>query len=258
VLKPETLKALLEEVASGTKTINDALVQLSDLPFEDLGYASIDHHRELRTGFPEIVYGSGKTAEQIAGIVRAIVRRGQAALVTRIDETLSQRVISYLEEPVVSMASFESLARILYFGAPPKCRGRGTIAVVCAGTSDIPVMEEAARTAELLGNEVLRICDVGVAGLHRLLPYRERLESSEAVIVVAGMEGALPSVVGGLISRPIIAVPTSIGSGTSFGGITALLAMLNSCSSGITVVNIDNGFGAGYAASLINRKRDQT
>lgn len=248
---------LLQEVATGEKSVEDAVSRLSDLPFEDLGYASIDHHRELRTGFPEIIYGSGKTVEQIVGIVGSISTRQQNVLVTRVEEEKSKAVLALLPEALLPSASIEPVSKLLYVGAPPENKGRGTVAVVCAGTSDIPVFEEAARTAELLGNEVIRICDVGVAGLHRLLPHRTRLEEAEAVIVVAGMEGALPSVVGGLISRPIIAVPTSVGSGANFGGVTALLAMINSCASGITVVNIDNGFGAAYAASLINRKREQ-
>ena len=256
MLKPQTLKSLLQEVAAGEKSVEDAVRRLSDLPFEDLGYASIDHHRELRTGFPEIVYGSGKTVEQIAGIIQSISGRKQNVLVTRVDEAKSRAVVDALPEELLPSVSIEPVPQILYVGALPENKGKGTIAVVCAGTSDIPVFEEAARTAELLGNEVIRICDVGVAGLHRLLPHRNRLEDAEAVVVVAGMEGALPSVVGGLISRPIIAVPTSVGSGANFGGVTALLAMLNSCASGITVVNIDNGFGAAYAASLINRARE--
>ena len=254
-MKLQSLKDLLEQVAAGQQSVDEAVNRLSDLPFEELGYATIDHHRELRTGFPEIVYGSGKTVEQIAGIIQSICDQSQNALVTRVDESKAQAIVEQLPENLIPSVSVEPVAKLLYVGGAPKNQGRGTIAVVCAGTSDIPVFEEAARTAEFLGNEVVRICDVGVAGLHRLLPHRERLDDAEAVIVVAGMEGALPSVVGGLISRPVIAVPTSVGSGANFGGVTALLAMLNSCASGITVVNIDNGFGAAYAASLINRKR---
>jgi len=255
-LKPETLKTLLAGVATGQKTVEEAMRQLSDLPFEDLGFATVDHHRELRTGFPEIIYGAGKTTDQIASILEAITRHEQRALVTCVEESKAQTIIEHLSPENQKQASIEASARMLYVGDAPENRGRGTIAVVCAGTSDLPVFEEAAKTAELLGNEVIRLCDVGVAGLHRLLPHRARLESSEAVIVVAGMEGALPSVVAGLISRPVIAVPTSVGQGTSLGGMTALFAMLNSCASGVTVVNIDNGFGAGYAASLINRNRE--
>jgi NCAIR mutase (PurE)-related protein len=255
-LKPDALKKLLASVAAGEQSIEAAMRSLSVLPFENLGFATVDHHRELRTGFPEIIYGAGKTAAQIATILEAIFRHGQRAMVTRIEEEKSQAVIALLSFENQSKATIESVAKILHLGDAPKNQGRGVVAVVCAGTSDIPVFEEAAMTAQLLGNEVIRLCDVGVAGLHRLLPHRERLESAEVVIVVAGMEGALPSVIAGLISRPVIAVPTSVGEGTSFGGVTALLAMLNSCASGVTVVNIDNGFGAGYAASLINRRRD--
>jgi NCAIR mutase (PurE)-related protein len=256
-MRPTDLRALLQRVVSGDETVDGAAAALATLPFEDLGFATVDHHREIRTGYPEVVYGSGKSVEQIAGIVDAIVARGQRALVTRIEEAKARHVLALLSVEARAMASVEPLPRFLFVGRPPEIRGRETIAVVSAGTADLPVFEEAARTAELLGNEVIRVNDVGVAGLHRVVAHRAALEKSAVVVVVAGMEGALPSVVAGLISRPVIAVPTSIGSGASFGGVAALLAMLNSCASGVTVVNIDNGFGAGFAASLINMRRDR-
>ena len=254
-MKLEDLQALLQRVASGALSVGDAARSLETLPFEDLGYATVDHHRALRTGYPEVIYGSGKTDAQIVGIVEAICARKQSALVTRVEESRARTIASLLANDL--HASVEPDPQFLLVGEPAARRGRGTIAVVSAGTSDMQVFEEAARTAEILGNEVVRFCDVGVAGLHRLLPKRNALEAAEVVIVVAGMEGALPSVVAGMISRPVIAVPTSVGSGASFGGIAALLAMLNSCASGVTVVNIDNGFGAGYAAALINAKRHE-
>lgn len=253
-MKPDDLRALLQQVSTGGLSIDDAARSLQQLPFEDLGFATVDHHRELRTGYPEVVYGAGKTEAQIIAIVDAITARGQRALVTRIDPDSSERVIAKLAHK--DQARVYDVPRLLYVGPEPDNRGRGRIAVVCAGTTDLPVSEEAAVTAEVLGNEVHRVCDVGVAGLHRLLPHRAKLDEAEVIIVVAGMEGALPSVISGLVSRPVIAVPTSVGSGASFGGLAALLAMLNSCASGVTVVNIDNGFGAGYAASVINRRRE--
>lgn len=229
---------------------------LAQLPFEDLGFASVDHHRELRTGVPEVVFGLGKTVGQIAGIVESIGRRGQSVLVTRIEEERASSVTERLPEALREKARVEPAPRFLWVAQEePKANGRGKIAVVSAGTSDLFVAEEAARAAEILGNEVERISDVGVAGLHRLLAQRERIEKAQVVICVAGMDGALPSVLAGLISRPVIAVPTSVGSGASFGGVAALLTMLNSCASGVTVVNIDNGFGAAFSAHLINRKR---
>ena len=243
-------------MASGEASVDEAAAKLADLPFESLGYATVDHHRELRTGFPEVVYGAGKTKDQISGIVQSIRRQGQNALVTRVSVEIANQVKSELSEENREKTIIDPVAQLLFVGEIKKGECRGRVAVVSAGTSDIPVAEEAARTLEFFGNDVFRVCDVGVAGLHRLLPYRNQLEECEVVIVVAGMEGALPSVIGGLLSRPIIAVPTSVGQGTNFGGVTALLSMLNSCSSGITVVNIDNGFGAAYAASLINRQRN--
>jgi NCAIR mutase (PurE)-related protein len=246
---PTSIKTLLEQVARGETGVDAALDRLRDLPFKDLGYANVDHHRALRVGMPEVVLGSGKTYEQIEGIVAEISRAGQNALVTRISAEfgvrLGQRFAALRHDPVSRTALLAS--------RPIESRGRGTIAVLTAGTSDIPVAEEAAVTALAFGNEVARVYDVGVAGLHRLLSRRATLDAASVIIAVAGMEGALASVVGGLVSVPVIAVPTSVGYGASFQGLAALLAMLNSCASGVTVVNIDNGFGAGYAATLMNR-----
>jgi NCAIR mutase (PurE)-related protein len=253
---PKRLKELLDRVARGETSSEDATRALATLPFEDLGFAKIDHHRHLRSGAPEIVFGEGKSAEQIARIVERIHANGQTAIVTRVGGEKGTEALSMLAPNVEPHARYEALPRLLVVGKALPKEGRGTIAVVAAGTSDRPVAEEAARIAELLGNEVERIDDVGVAGLQRVLSVRAQLEAAEVVIVVAGMEGALPSVVRGLITRPVIAVPTSVGFGASFGGLAALLGMLSSCAAGVTVVNIDNGFGAGYAAALINRRRD--
>lgn len=257
-MRPEDVRALLERVAAGEASISEALRTLEKLPFEELGFAKVDHHRALRTGLPEVVFGEGKTIEQVARIVEAIAARGQTVLVTRIDAARAEQARALLPPAVAARARVEPVPRLLIVGEPHPVRGRGAIAVVSAGTADQPVAEEAARTAELFGNRVTRVYDVGVAGLHRLVSHREALESAEVVVVVAGMEGALPSVVAGLISRPVIGVPTSIGFGASFGGIAALLSMLNACAAGITVVNIDNGFGAGYAASLMNAPRKES
>ena len=225
------------------------MAQLKSLPFEDLGFAKIDHHRCLRKGFPEVIWGEGKTPDQILSIMRQMKSTGQNILVTRLEETKA-RVL----RKAFRKSRYYPRSRVLvYHSHAVKAEGKGTILVITAGTTDIPVAEEAAVTAQLMGNHVEALYDVGVAGIHRLLHERKRLEAASVLIVVAGMEGALPSVVGGLVNRPVIAVPSSVGYGTSFGGITALLAMLNSCASGVAVVNIDNGFGAGYMASLINR-----
>jgi NCAIR mutase (PurE)-related protein len=219
------------------------------LPFKDLGYATVDHHRALRVGLPEVIFGSGKTVEQIEGIVLEISRAGQNALVTRIDAETGARLRERFPE-----LRYDPVSRTALLATQPiVARGRGPIAIVTGGTSDIPVAEEAALTAQAFGNEVLRIYDVGVAGLHRLLSRRAQIDSASVIIAVAGMEGALASVVGGLVAVPVVAVPTSVGYGASFQGLAALLAMLNSCASGVTVVNIDNGFGAAYAATLMNR-----
>lgn len=243
------LHELLTRVQSGTLDVDQALDQLKAFPYEDLGFARVDHHRALRKGFPEVIFGQGKTARQIVEIAQRLVVNGQHALITRLDEQKAQEVRTAL--PALR---YYVDGRVGAFGEPPlPPPEQGTILIVSAGTADIPVSEEAAVTAELMGNHVDRLYDVGVAGLHRLLGSVEKLYAASVLIVVAGMEGALPSVIGGLVDRPVIAVPTSIGYGASFNGLAALLAMLNSCASGVTVVNIDNGFGAAAAATLINR-----
>lgn len=248
-MNPDRLRALLDDVRSGATSTDDAFARLKSLPFDDLGFAKVDHHRQLRTGLPEVVFGEGKSTEQIIEIATAIVVRGQNALITRIDAGKAAQLRVALPD-----ASYVASARVAtVVVTPPEPVGRGAIALVAAGTSDIGVAEEAGLTAELMGNEVRRVYDVGVAGIHRLFAHREAIAAARVVIVVAGMEGALPSVIAGLVDKPVIAVPTSVGYGASFGGLAALLAMLNSCAAGVTVVNIDNGFGAGVAASLINR-----
>jgi pyridinium-3,5-biscarboxylic acid mononucleotide synthase len=248
------IRALLDDVRSGTLTpesAQDRLFQvLSQKPYEDLGFARIDHQRNTRQGFPEVVFGQGKTANQIAAIADRIVSAGHALLVTRTTAEAHQAVVKKVPEAI-----YHDLARCITLDlqkTPSTPPGRGTILVAAAGTADLPVAEEAAVTAEVMGNTVDRLYDVGVAGLHRLLSEHARLTSARVIIVVAGMEGALPSVVGGLVDVPVIGVPTSVGYGASFGGLTALLAMLNSCATGISVVNIDNGFGAAAIASSIN------
>ena len=245
----ERLVKLFEQVRDGKVAVSAAVAQMRHLPFEDLGFAKIDHHRALRQGFPEVIMGQGKQAKDIAAIVRAMRRCKNNILVTRIDaEKMAQL------KRLRTGLKFHTQARAAtWVGKPIRIAGKGTVLVVCAGTSDIPVAEEAVLTATIMGNRVEKLFDVGVAGIHRLLEYRLRLDSAAVLIVVAGMEGALPSVVAGLINKPVIAVPTSIGYGASFNGLSALLGMLNSCAAGVTVVNIDNGFGAGFAASLINR-----
>lgn len=249
-MTPEQLRSLLDQVSDGRLPASQAheqlLVTLREQPYEDLGFAKVDHHRSIRQGFPEVILGLGKTADQIAAIATQIVARGSPLLVTRADEAAWAAVRA--REPA---AEYHAVARCITVSGnlPP---GSGTIVLASAGTSDLPVAEEAAVTAELMGNTVDRLYDVGVAGIHRLLKQRERLESARVIIVVAGMEGALPSVVAGMVSVPVIAVPTSVGYGASFGGIAALLGMLNSCANGVSVVNIDNGYGAGCIASMIN------
>jgi pyridinium-3,5-biscarboxylic acid mononucleotide synthase len=245
----EDLEELLERVQRRQVPISQALQRLRDLPFEDLGYAKIDHHRALRQGFPEVVMGQGKQAKDIAAIVRVMQRRRSNVLITRLDdrkiEQLKRYRLNLNLHPVAHAATWSA--------KPIRATGKGMILVVSAGTSDIPVAEEAVVTATMMGNRVERLFDVGVAGIHRLLGNRAKLDAASVLVVVAGMEGALPSVVAGLVAKPVIAVPTSIGYGASFHGLSALLGMLNSCAAGVTVVNIDNGFGAGFAASLINR-----
>ncbi len=243
------LEDLLKKVKSGKTTLEEAMAQLKSLPFEDLGFTRIDHHRSLRKGFPEVIWGEGKTSGQILSIMKQLKKKGQNILITRLEEKKAKAI-----QKVFLKSQYTQRSKVLtYLTHPVKPEGKGTILVITAGTTDIPVAEEAVVTAQFMGNRVETLYDVGVAGIHRLLSERGRLEAARVLIVVAGMEGALPSVVGGLVDRPVIAVPTSVGYGTSFGGITALLAMLNSCASGVAVVNIDNGFGAGYMASLINR-----
>ncbi len=243
------LRQLLQQLQSGAVDLDHTLERLKHLPFEDLGEASVDHHRGLRTGFPEVIFGAGKNLGQIERIMIALLDKGNNVLVTRIDE---ERALTLKKS--FPKATYHADARCLTIEQRPvEVQGRGTILVVSAGTSDIPVAAEAAVTARMMGNEVVELYDVGVAGIHRLLARKELLFAASVIIVVAGMEGALPSVVAGLVGKPVIGVPTSIGYGASFGGIAPLLGMLNSCAAGVTVVNIDNGFGAGTAASLMNR-----
>jgi NCAIR mutase (PurE)-related protein len=247
-MNPEQLRLLMEQVRSGEVPVEAACERLSDLPFEDLGFAKVDHHRPLRTGMPEVIYAAGKTPDQVAAIFASLSASGVNVLATRATPTQYEAVLRVEPE-----AAFHESARCITLRRHPAPARTGVIAVICAGTSDLPVAEEAAITAELMGNTVDRIVDVGVAGLHRLLAHRARLRNATVLIVCAGMEGALPSVVGGMVAAPVIAVPTSIGYGASFGGLAALLGMLNSCSPNVTVVNIDNGFGAAVVATLINR-----
>jgi hypothetical protein len=243
------LREILARVAVGSLGTEEAVQLLKDLPFEDLGFAKVDHHRSLRGIVPEVVFGQGKSPAQIVAIARRLIATGQNLLITRLSPDVARAVMVELPE-----ASYFAEARIAWLRqASPDFRGRGAVLVVAAGTADLPVAEEAAVTAEFVGNEVRRLYDVGVAGIHRLLANRDELRAASVLVVVAGMEGALPSVVGGIVDRPVIAVPTSVGYGASFGGLAALLAMLNSCAAGVTVVNVDNGFGAAVAASLINR-----
>jgi len=243
------LKDILESVYSHELSIDDAVTKLRYLPFENLGFAHIDHHRFLRQGFAECIWGKEKTAEQILTIIKQMMEQAHPIIVTRVDQEKAERIIK-----TIPTMHYHSVPKMLTF-APQKIKitGKGIIMVISAGTSDIPVAEEAVITARMMGNRVETLYDVGVAGIHRLFNQLEKLNRARVFIVVAGMEGALPSVVGGLVSKPVIAVPTSIGYGAHFGGIAALLGMLNSCASGVTVVNIDNGFGAGFVGSLINR-----
>lgn len=248
-MTPSRLRALLEQVARGELEPEAAFERVKRLPFEDLGFAKIDHHRAVRSGLPEVIFGLGKTADQIVAIARRLRGAGHSVLITRLAAEAAPLVLAALPE-LTWMAD----ARLAFWRANVEpAPARGMILVVAAGTADLPVAEEAAVTAELMGHTVERVYDVGVAGIHRLFAHHDRLRAASVLVVVAGMEGALPSVVGGLVDRPLVAVPTSIGYGASFGGLAALLAMLNSCAAGVTVVNIDNGFGAGVAAALINR-----
>jgi NCAIR mutase (PurE)-related protein len=247
-MNAESLKQLFEQVKRGKLSPDEAVQQLRHMPFEDLGFANLDHHRSLRVGMAEVIFGPGKGPLQLAEIFAKIAQRGNNVLATRVTEEQYRAV-----KRKARKAEFHLLARCITLRQDETIRGKGRIVVVSAGTSDIPVAEEAVVTAQVMGNEVQHVYDVGVAGIHRLLARREVLVGARVVVVCAGMEGALPSVVGGLVGVPVIAVPTSVGYGASYKGITALLGMLNSCASNVTVVNIDNGFGAGYVASIINR-----
>ncbi len=249
-MKKEDIKSILDAFAAGSLASDTAIEKLKNLAYEDVGYAKIDHGRAARQGFPEVIFGVGKTPEQIVGIFEKLIERAPNVLITRTTADVFGEIRNVLSE-----AEWHESAKLIRVIRDRTDLGVGEVAVVTAGTSDIPVAEEAALTAEAMGNRVTRIWDAGVAGIHRIISQREILQGARVVIVAAGMEGALPSVVGGLVSVPVIGIPTSIGYGASFGGIAALLGMLNSCSSNVTVVNIDNGFGAGFTASLINRKR---
>lgn len=245
----DILRNLLKRLSKGETTVEDTLEKLKSLPFKNLGFACIDHHRSLRKGLSEVIFGEGKTAGDILAIMERMLEQKENILVTRLSQEKFNRVLKQFPD-----STYYETSRVLtLLEHPIRISGRGKIMVMSAGTSDIPVAEEAAVTAKFMGNDVETIYDVGVSGLHRLLNHMERMMEASVIVVVAGMEGALPSVVGGLVDKPVIAVPTSVGYGASFQGITALLGMLNSCASGVTVVNIDNGFGAGYAASVINK-----
>src|SRR5713226_5018634 len=244
----DQIRKILEQHKAGALSSEDALHRLRALPFEDLGFANIDHHRTLRQGFPEVIFGMGKTVDQVGKIVESMDKHNHNILVTRTTSAHFERV-----KQIAPEAEFHEGARAIVIQKDAKILGKGIVMVVSAGTSDMAVAEEAVVTLKIMGNEIDSVYDVGVAGLHRLLDRRERLAKARVIIVVAGMEGALPSVVGGLVPVPVIAVPTSVGYGASFGGVAALLGMLNSCASNVTVVNIDNGFGAACVASCINR-----
>ncbi|MBE0659488.1 MAG: nickel pincer cofactor biosynthesis protein LarB [Bryobacteraceae bacterium] len=244
----DQLKTLLEDVRSGASTIDDAIERFRHLPFERLPYATLDHHRAIRVGMPEVIFGKGKTPEQIAGIAERLLERSPNMLATRVAREAADLVQSKIPD-----AEFFPLSGALRVWRDRTPQGKGTLAVISAGTTDLPVAEEAVITAEIMGNEVVQVHDVGVAGIHRLFGSFDIIKQARVIVVCAGMEGALPSAVGGLVSCPVIAVPTSVGYGASFHGLAALLGMLNSCASNVSVVNIDNGFGGGYVASLINR-----
>jgi pyridinium-3,5-biscarboxylic acid mononucleotide synthase len=246
----KSLNEILENVASGKTSVKHAAKSLMYLSFESIDCAHIDHHRTLRKGFPEVIFGQGKSTEQIIKIMEKMLIQDNIVLVTRVEQKKGEEIISRFPE-----ARFHADAKmVIYEKKPALISGRGKILVLSAGTSDIPVAKEALLTAKAMGNHAEAVYDVGVAGIHRLFSHKERIEQASVLVVVAGMEGALPSVVAGMVGRPVIAVPTSVGYGVSFGGLTALLAMLNSCSSNVAVVNIDNGFGAGYMAAIINRE----
>ena len=249
-MTPERIRQLLEGVKSGTVPVEDAMGQLERLPFEDLGFAQVDHHRAMRQGFPEVIFSEGKTVDQVVSIARRIVAADSTLLATRVSDEAAEALRVTFPE-----AEHNALARTIVVRADgdQEAKQNGTVLVISAGTSDLPVAEEAYVTAEVMGNRVEKLYDVGVAGIHRLLSYPDQISKASVIIVGAGMEGALASVVGGLVDVPVVAVPTSVGYGASFGGVAALLAMLNSCATGVAVVNIDNGFGAGAFAGLVNR-----
>lgn len=248
-MNQDILKEILTRLSKGEMTIEESLQRLKSLPFEDLGFACIDHHRSLRRGLSEVIFGAGKTTPEILAIMERMIDQEENVLVTRLSEVKAKEILNIFSDSTYH----EKAETLTLLRHPVNISGKGTVLVVSAGTSDIPVAEEAAVTARFMGNKVDTIYDVGVSGLHRILAHREALIDASVLVVVAGMEGALPSVVGGLVDKPVIAVPTSVGYGASFDGLAALLGMLNSCAAGVTVVNIDNGFGAGYAAGLINR-----
>jgi len=253
-MQAEQLRELLEQVRAGDASVEEAIEKLRHLPFEDLGFAHIDHHRQIRQGFPEVIYCPGKTTEQIVKIFENLAEKGNNVLATRAERHVFEAVAATKKFPTVR---YDEPARAIVLEQKGLEPSASVIPILTAGTADIPVAAEAKVTAEIMGQRTELICDVGVAGLHRLLGHTQKLQNANVIIVVAGMEGALASVVGGLVSCPVIAVPTSIGTGTSFGGLSALLTMLNSCASGVVVVNIDNGFSAGVTAALINRKIEQ-
>lgn len=250
-MNEKQLEKLLTEVKDGRVNVEEAVQQLRHMPFEDIGFAKIDHHRAIRCGFPEVIYCPGKTEEQVAAIFEKLAQTGHNVIATRADEALFDAVV---RTTMLNGLHYERAARMIVLEQKPVASPVGNIVIVTAGTADMPVAEESRVTAHMLGQNVEVVCDVGVAGLHRLLGHVETLRKATVLIVVAGMEGALASVIGGLVDCPVIAVPTSVGYGASFEGLAALLAMLNSCASGVTVVNIDNGFGAAYAAAAINRR----
>jgi len=245
----EYLKRILKDVSTGSIAVEDAVKSLTHIHLEDIDYAHVDHHRSMRKGFPEVIFGEGKTAGQIGGIMEKMTAQEEIILVTRADKKKAESVLSRFSDAVYH----EDARMIVWKKKEIQIQGRGKILVLSAGTSDIPVAKEAYITSQAMGNKVDSVFDVGVAGIHRLFNHRKMIDDASVLVVVAGMEGALPSVVAGMVSRPVIAVPTSVGYGVSLGGLTALFAMLNSCSSNVAVVNIDNGFGAGYMASIINR-----
>lgn len=247
-MEQKELRQILKNVSEKQLSVEEALLKIKEEPFEDLGFAKIDHHRAIRQGIAEVIYGAGKTPEQIVKIAAAMQQKGQKTiLITR----MSNEAAVYAQDKLLDF-SYDELSKIAIVGELPKPDGQGKIVVATGGTSDMPVAEEAAKTAEAFGNEVVRLYDVGVAGLHRLTMHMDDIMSANVIIAIAGMEGALASVIGGLADCPVIAVPTSVGYGASFGGLSALLSMLNSCASGVSVVNIDNGYGAAYQASMIN------